>query len=141
MKVGVSSTLTVFHDGQFWVGVVERLDHGAYSVCRLVFGAEPSNEELLAFVVRGWEKLEFSTASGGDAARKKPASNPKRRQREASEALRQRGPSTKAQAALAAAREEFKERDTRARKESLDADKRARFERKVQKRKRKRRGH
>lgn len=46
-KSEVSSTLTVYHDGQFWVGVVEHVENGMLSVARLVFGAEPSNEEVL----------------------------------------------------------------------------------------------
>ena len=59
MQISVSSTLTVYHDGQFWVGLAERVEDGKYGVARLVFGAEPSNEEILQFVVGKWEKLAF----------------------------------------------------------------------------------
>ena len=45
-KSEVSSTLTVYHDGQFWVGVVEHVENDMLKVERVVFGAEPSNEEV-----------------------------------------------------------------------------------------------
>ena len=51
MQISVSSTLTVYHDGQFWVGLAERVEDGGYGVARIVFGAEPSDEEILRFVV------------------------------------------------------------------------------------------
>ena len=51
MQISVSSTLTVYHDGQFWVGLAEHVEDGRYGAARIVFGAEPSNEEILRFVV------------------------------------------------------------------------------------------
>ena len=47
MQISVSSTLTVYHDGQFWVGLAEHVEDGRYGVARIVFGAEPSDEEIL----------------------------------------------------------------------------------------------
>ena len=44
MQISVSSTLTVYHDGQFWVGLAEHVEDGRYGAARIVFGAEPSNE-------------------------------------------------------------------------------------------------
>lgn len=77
MQISVSSTLTVYHDGQFWVGLAEHVEDGSYSVTRIVFGAEPSDEQILQFVVSKWEKLQFF----GDKSTEvhKPAKNPKRR--------------------------------------------------------------
>ena len=100
MQISVSSTLTVYHDGQFWVGLAEHVEDGRYGVARIVFGAEPSDEEILRFVVDKWEKLSFF----GDKATEtsKPAKNPKRRAREAAKALKRPAVSTKAQQALAA---------------------------------------
>ena len=51
MQISVSSTLTVYHDGQFWVGLAEHVEGGRYGAARIVFGAEPSDEEILRFVV------------------------------------------------------------------------------------------
>ena len=74
MQISVSSTLTVYHDGQFWVGLAEHVEDGRYGVARIVFGAEPSDEEILRFVVDKWEKLSFF---GDEAAEtSKPAKNP-----------------------------------------------------------------
>ena len=51
MQVSVSSTLAACRDGQFWVGLAEHVEGGRYGVNRIVFGAEPSDEETLRFVV------------------------------------------------------------------------------------------
>ena len=38
MQISVSSTLTVYHDGQFWVGLAEHVEDGRYGAARIVFG-------------------------------------------------------------------------------------------------------
>lgn len=43
-KIRVSSTLTVYYDGQFWVGMFEHIVDGGLSLCRIVFGAEASGQ-------------------------------------------------------------------------------------------------
>ena len=64
MQVITSITLTVLHDGQFWVGIFEHADEGRYGACRVVFGAvEPADVELLEFVVRRWTTLAFDMAA------------------------------------------------------------------------------
>lgn len=57
MQISVSSTLTLYHDGQFWVGIAEHVENGKLCVARVVFGAEPSDEEIFEFVVNRWERL------------------------------------------------------------------------------------
>lgn len=113
-KWEVSSTLTVYHDGQFWVGVVEHVEDGMLSVARMVFGAEPSNEEVYTWVLERWSSLRLSAEAEpvGPRAGRLPG-NPKRRAREAAKAMHQRGPSTASQLTLARERE-------RARRRSLD---------------------
>lgn len=121
MQISVSSTLTVYHDGQFWVGLAEHVEGGKYGVARIVFGAEPSDEEILRFVTSEWEKLSFF----GDKATEtsKPAKNPKRRAREVAKALKRPAVSTKAQQALAAQREAMKRESAQARSQRrVDAD-------------------
>ena len=103
-KVSVSSTLTVFHDDQFWVGVVERNENGRLAVSKNPFGAEPSNEKVHRFVVEKWQDLDFSEPIA-DSELPKETVNPKRRMREASKAVRRCGVSTKAQQALSQERE------------------------------------
>ena len=109
-KSEVSSTLTVYHDGQFWVGVVEHVEDGMLRVARVGFGAEPSNEEVYTWVLERWLSLRLSaeTEPVGPRAGRIPG-NPKRRAREAAKAMRQHGSSTASQLALARERERVKD--------------------------------
>ena len=139
MQISLSSTLTVYHDGQFWVGLVEHVEDGRYGVARIVFGAKPFNEEILRFVVNKWAKLSLF----GDKATEtsKPAKNPKRRAREAAKALKRPTVSTKAQQTLAAQRETMKRESAQARNQRRADEAEARFEQRKLKRKQKHRGH
>lgn len=129
---GPSTTFTVYFDGQFWVGTVERVEEGGLSAARVVFGAEPSDEEIFQFVLERWDELRFSPEIV--AERKREPRNPKRRQREAAKAAAQATPSTKAQQAIAKMREQEKavaqkksvtaKRESTARKRALRAEKR-----------------
>ena len=139
MQIGVSSTLTVFHDGQFWVGLAEHVEGGRYGVARIVFGAEPSDEEILQFVRSKWAKLSFFDHDSTEAS--KPAKNPKRRAREAAKALKQPAMSTKAQQALANQRETMKRESAHVRSQRRAEEAEARFEQRKLKRKQKHRGH
>lgn len=139
MQISVSSTLTVYHDGQFWVGLAEHVEDGRYGVARIVFGTEPSDEEILQLVVGKWEKLAFFGDDPTEA--NKPAKNPKRRAREAAKALKRPAVSTKAQQALAAQREAMKRESAQARSRLRVEKADARYEQRKLKRKQKHRGH
>ena len=139
MQISVSPTLTVYHDGQFWVGLAEHVEDGGYGVARIVFGAEPSDGEILRFVVGKWERLAFFGDDPSEAS--KPAKNPKRRAREAAKALRQPAMSTKAQQALAAQRDAMKRESAHARSRRRAEEADARFEQRKLKRKQRHRGH
>ena len=135
----MSSTLTVYHVGQFWVGLAEHVDGGRYGAARIVFGAKPSDEEILRFVVSEWERLSFF---GDDVTEtSKPAKNPKRRAREAAKTLKQPAMGTKAQQALAAQREAMKRESAQARSRRRVEKADARYEQRKLKRKQKHRGH
>ncbi len=138
-EIRVSSTLTVYYDGQFWVGTFERVERGMLSACRIVFGAEPSNEEVLQLICEKWNDLRFTEPIAHEEP-PKVASNPKRRQREAARTLGQRGPSTKAQLALAEEREAAAENRKADARERRDLGKQQQFELRQQKRKQKHRG-
>lgn len=139
MQISVSSTLTVYHDGQFWVGLAEHVEDGRYGAARIVFGAEPSNEEILQFVTSKWAELAFFGDDPAEAS--KPARNPKRRAREASKALKQPAMGTRAQQVLASQRETMKRESARARSQCRADEAEARFEQRKLKRKQKHRGH
>lgn len=140
MQANTSTTLTLYHDGQFWVGLVEHVENGQLSAARVVFGAEPSDQEILEFVSgRVWDRL----ALGGhvEAEPVKIAKNPKRRQREAMKELQRPSVGTKAQQALAQQREEMKAEAVLQRSLRKAEEKQARFEQRTEKRKQKKRGH
>ncbi|MEE0448784.1 MAG: YjdF family protein [Collinsella sp.] len=109
-KSEVSSTLAVYHDGQLWVGVVECVEDGMLSVARVVFGAEPSNEEVYTWVLERWSSLRLSAEAEpvGPRVGRLPG-NPKRRAREAAKAMCRHGSSTASQLALARERERAKD--------------------------------
>ena len=134
-----TTTLTIFFEDPFWVGVVERRTDGALLVCRTVFGAEPRDFEVLDFVRRTLPALSFSPAVEED--RPAAAESPKRRQRQARKLLEGSGIGTKSQQALSAQRELRKqERKVRSREEkALEAQRR--FQLKQQKRHEKQKGH
>ena len=138
MQVSVSFALPVYHDGQFWTGLAERVEDGRYGVARIVFGAEPSDEEILRFVASEWERLSFFGDKTTETS--KPAKSPKRRAREAAKALKQPAMSTKAQQVLAAQREAMKRESAQARSQRRADEAEARFEQRKLKRKQKYRG-
>lgn len=50
--------LNVFFEGQFWVGVFERITDGKLSVSKVTFGAEPKDYEVYEFILN---KCRIST--------------------------------------------------------------------------------
>lgn len=131
--------LTVFFDEPFFVGVFERTDEKKLSVCKVTFGAEPTDAEIYAFILRYYNNLKFSPPVKTEVKHK--ADNPKRRQKAARKQLENTGIGTKSQQALKKQYEEMKierKRKTRAQKE---AEKRRMFELKQTKRKEKHKGH
>ena len=72
--------LTVFFEAPFWVGVFERFEGGTLSVCKITFGAEPKDYDVLSYVLKNYARLRFSPAVA--AAFRQDAANPKRMQRE-----------------------------------------------------------
>ena len=137
---GTLSTLTVFFEEPFWVGVFARTQSGKTTVCRVVFGAEPRDAEVYDLVLRDYADLRFSPAVD-DAQRKPARSNPKRMQRVIQRQLASNGVGTKAQQALQLDRERragARRAQAKARKQ---AENEARFALRQAKRKEKRRGH
>ena len=116
----VFARLTVCFEDPFWVGVYERWENNRLSVSRIVFGAEPKDYEVYAYLLAAWNHMRFSPAV---TARVPPqqSGNPKRRQRAIRRALERPVGSTKAQ-------------------QALQAEKERKFQLKQQKKKQKRRG-
>lgn len=134
------ATLTVYFDDPFWVGVLTRREGETLSAARIVFGAEPKDYDVYAVLLHGYGSLRF----GGEvAADSRPRSqiNPKRMQRVASRLTGAVGIGTKAQQALAQAREENKLERRAISRDAREAEAQRQFMLKQAKRKQKHRGH
>lgn len=134
-----SISLTVYFEGPFWVGVFERIADGRLSACKVTFGAEPKDYDVLTLILKRYDGLAFSPAV--EAEGKKTADNPKRRQRDAKRQVQCSGVGTKSQQALQRQREEMKAERRQLGRARREAEKQRRFDLKQQKRKEKRRGH
>lgn len=134
----VRSKLTVYFEAPFWVGVVEQIEDGKLSVCKITFGAEPKDFEVQEFMQKNYYRLKFSPSI--DVVVKKESMNPKRMQRDAKKQTLQNGIGTKSQQALQLQREEQKIERKLISKEQREAEKQRQFELKQQKRKEKHRG-
>ena len=131
--------LTVFFEDPFWVGVFERRIGKKLSVCKVTFGAEPKDCEVLEFVLNHYYERSFSPAI--TVGSRQTADNPKRRQREARKQMEQSGISTKSQEALRLQREEMKTERRQISREEREEEEARRFELKQMKRKEKQKGH
>ena len=137
----ISTKLTVFFDDPFWVGVCERTVDGSLAACRVVFGSEPRDYEVYAFILADWNRLSFSPPV---EAGKTPAHkvNPKRMRRAIAQSLRrEKGIGTKAQQALKEAREQNKTEHQQQSRAQREQEKELQFALRQQKKKEKRKGH
>ena len=135
----VTGRLQVFYDNPFWVGVFEQVQDGRLRVCKVTFGAEPKDYEVLEFILENYYNLRYSPSVDSVTAQREKV-NPKRLQREVKKQIQNAGIGTKSQQALKLQQEEGKlERKKRSREER-EAEKEFQFELKQQKRKAKHRG-
>ena len=72
----VSMKISVFFEGPFWVGTVERFCGGRLEVARVVFGPEPKDYQVYAYFLKHYDGLRFSPAV--EAAVRQTPKNPKR---------------------------------------------------------------
>ena len=134
-----SLTLTLFHDGQFYVGIFERREVIQLSVCRVVFGAEPKDGEIMDFLNRDFRRLSFSPKVKEE--RKPLPVNPKRLQREIARQVNSIGTGTKSQQALQLQREQNKAVRQEKSRQQREEERRAAYQLRQEKKKEKRRGH
>ena len=133
------SKLTVFFDDPFWVGILERIEGDKLSVCKVTFGAEPTDAQIYAFLLSHYNKLQFSRPIKTE--QKQKADNPKRRLKNAKKMLENKGVGTKSQQALKKQFEEMKIDRKTSGKEQREIEKQRQFDLKQQKRKEKHKGH
>ncbi|KIN82335.1 YjdF family protein [Clostridium botulinum] len=132
--------LTVLFDEPFWIGIFEKQDQDKIQICRVVFGGEPKDYEVYDFILKNYYNLKFSDPI---AIVKKPKKeiNPKRMQRKIKKTVQENGIGTKAQQALKLHYENKKtERKIRS-KEDREKLKKFKFEKRQQKKAKKKKGH
>lgn len=140
----VSEVLHVFFQEPFWVGVFERISDGNVSACKVTFGQEPKDYEVLEFVLKNYSRLRFSPAVAAGARESawehQKTMNPKRMRRKVRKDSMETGIGTKSQQALKLQQEQMKtERKTLSR-EQKEEQKQRQFELKQQKKKEKHKG-
>ncbi len=135
----VASTLTVCFDGQFWIGIYERILEGKLEVSKITFGAEPKDYEVYSFILENWKNLRFSPAIDDNTEREQKI-NPKRIQREINKQLKDKGIGTKSQQALKLQQEQNKLKRKSLSKKKKEERKKAQFQLRQQKKKAKHRG-
>lgn len=132
------TSLTVFFEDPFWIGIVERIEDGKLMAAKHVFGAEPVGIEILDFVKNHYDDLKFSPAVACDAGIRKM--NPKRAVREARKSVANSGVGTKSRQALKLQQQEFKKESAQSSRIQKAQKAELKFELRQQKRKEKHRG-
>ena len=135
----VSSTLTVFFEDPFWVGVFEIVEGKKLFVAKVTFGAEPKEYEVQEFIEKQYYNLQFSPAVA--AVVKESKKNPKRLQREARRQTQDKGIGTKSQQALKLQQGQNKLVRKEKSREQKEAENLRQFELKQQKKGEKHKGH
>ncbi|MGE7852895.1 YjdF family protein [Bacillus paramycoides] len=134
--------ITIYFDGQFWIGIVEMTENNKLKVCKHTFGSEPKDSEILDFIFHDMIPLLNSTSGVKNSIdkSKNKTINPKRLIRLAAKEMKNQGVSNKSYEALRIELEQKKKMKkciSRQMKEELKEQKR---QLKIQKRKAKHRG-
>jgi len=110
MEEGPIMKLTIYYDGQFYIGLIEIVSENKLKACRYIFGKEPKDQEVLDFVNRKLLRVIESNQQIGIPICQKSQKkiNPKRIQRKVSKELKQCSVSSKAQEAIKAEYEQRK---------------------------------
>ncbi|WP_154836989.1 YjdF family protein [Staphylococcus sp. Marseille-Q1834] len=132
--------LSIFHDGQFFIGLVEYREEDKIKFVKFTFGTEPNSVDIFNFIHNRLDELMNQTKVS--VIKKKPKKvNPKRLQRQIAKEQKQTKYSTYAQQAIKKEQEIKKlerKKKNKLQKEKTKAHKR---QLKMQKTKQKKKGH
>lgn len=92
--------LSIFHDGQLFIGLVEYKREDSLKISKHVFGQEPSDQKILEFISEELEHLIDSTHTRITTNEPVKRVNPKRLQREVAKEQKKQKFSTMAQEAI-----------------------------------------
>ncbi|WP_195215972.1 YjdF family protein [Streptococcus oralis] len=134
----VSIGLTVYFEDGFWHGLFEQEYEGTYQVCRVTFGQEPKEDEILKLLQTQFVRLSFSPVA--TVKQHVKIKNPKRLQRAVKKQVKQEV-SSKSQELLQLQHEERKKHSKQQSSLQKQLLKQEKFERKQQKRREKHKGH
>lgn len=134
----VSIGLTVYFEDGFWHGLFEQEYEGTYQVCRVTFGQEPKEDEILKLLQTQFVRLSFSPEA--TVKQHVKIKNPKRLQRAVKKQVKQEV-SSKSQELLQLQYEERKKHSKQQSSLQKQLLKQEKFERKQQKRREKHKGH
>lgn len=132
-------SLTILFEDPFWIGLLESIEGDQMQVCKVTFGAEPTEQEVLEFVDKNWNQLEYSRPI--ETELRQSPKNPKRQMREARKQTKSTGIGTKSQQALKQQQEENKQERKTINRALKEKEKERKFELKQVKRKEKHKGH
>jgi len=133
------TTLTVYFEPPFWVGVFARREGGTLTAAKVTFGAEPRDQEVYDLILSRYGTLRFSPPVAIPI--REAADNPKRARRKAARRLQAPGAGTKSQRALQLQRELWKQERAEKSRAQKEEEARRRFALKQEKHREKRRGH
>ena len=133
--------LTVLFKDPFWIGIFEEEEKGIYKVCKVTFGAEPKEGDVLEYILKKFYKLNFSSSKTDNQKIIEKKENPKKLQREINRELKKKTIGTKAQIALTEAYEENKIERKKKSKVYKEMEKERQFKIKQIKKKEKHKGH
>lgn len=132
--------LTVYFEDPYWVGVFELEDESGYRVARVIFGSEPKDSELYAFVKEHYAEISYSLPLDAQIIVERKKSF-KRMQRDVRKEVMEEGVGTRSQQAMKLQMaQNKKERITKSR-EQKDKEELLKFEIRQAKKKEKHKGH
>jgi hypothetical protein len=132
--------MTVIYESPFWVGLFERTEHNTYQAARFVFGAEPTEPQLVQFALTDFLSLQFSQPVEADITRTREL-NFKRRMREVRKQMAAPAGATRAQLAVKQEYEQQAREREASHREEQAADRQRKFQLRQVKRAEKHRGH
>ena len=132
---------TVYFESPFWVGVLEEDRDGVLYAARIVFGAEPNNQQIYRVVLHDLEQLRAQMIVGvATESHSRRGKNPKRVQREIRREIARAGTRSKAHEAMRQQIEQRKQTRRQQTKAERDAERERKRRIKIQKAKKKHRG-
>lgn len=132
--------LTVYFEPPFWSALYRREDEEGCRVCKVTFGGEPRDQEVLDYFQSHWRELAFSPPVAEERAPDRAVS-PKRARREARKAVQPAGTGTKAQQALQLQREQRRTERKAVSRERREAQRERKLALRQEKRREKHKGH